>query len=121
MELKDFISETLRQILGGVRDAQDYATEQGGKVVPAKIAFRTDQGLQMWDRHDGTPIQMVEFDVAVTTSEGAATRGGIGVLVGAIGIGSQEQSNSSNQYASRIRFSVPLGLPKQPESGSKAE
>jgi hypothetical protein len=116
MELKDFVSETLRQIIAGVRDAQAYAADQGAKVVPEHITFRTDQGLQMWDKRDGTPVQIIEFDVGVTTTEGTATKGGIGVLVGAIGLGSQGQSNSSNQLASRIKFSIPIGLPKQVES-----
>ena len=119
MELKEFVSETLRQILGGVKDAQGFAAEQGGKVVPKRITFRTDQGLQLWDHTDGTPIQMIEFDVAVTAVEGTATKGGIGVFVGAIGLGSQGQSSASNQSVSRIKFSIPVQLPKQDEPASK--
>jgi hypothetical protein len=115
MELKDFVSETLRQIFGGVKEAQAFAVEHGGKVVPEKIAFRTDQGLQLWDKQDGTPIQMIEFDVAVTTTEGTATKGGVGVFVGAMGVGSQGQSNASNQSVSRIKFTVPVQFPKQQE------
>ncbi len=112
MELKDFVSETLRQVLGGIKEAQSFASEHGGKIMPERIAFRTDQGLQLWDKNDGTPIHMIEFDVAVTTTEGTATKGGIGVFVGAIGLGSQGQSNASNQSVSRIKFSVPVQYPK---------
>jgi hypothetical protein len=119
MELKDFVSETLRQILGGVKEAQVFATEHGGKVVPQRIAFRTDQGLQLWDKQDGTPIQMIEFDVAVTATEGTATKGGIGVFVGAIGLGSQGQSSATNQSVSRIKFTVPVQFPKQQEGTNK--
>jgi hypothetical protein len=119
VELKDFVSETLRQIIGGVREAQKLAAEHGGKVVPDKIAFRTDQGLQLWDKRDGTPIQMIEFDVAVTTTEGTTTKGGVGVFVGPVGLGSQGQSNASNQSISRIKFCVPIALPKHPEAANE--
>ncbi len=116
MKLQDFISETLREILGGIREAQAFAAETGGRVMPANATFRSDQGLLMWDKTDGTPIQMIEFDVAVTTIEGTATKGGIGVFVGAIGLGSQGQSTATNQSVSRIKFSVPVVFPKQGDS-----
>jgi hypothetical protein len=113
VKLQDFISETLREILAGIREAQAFSAANGGAVMPAKVTFRTDQGLPMWDKTDGTPVQMIEFDVAVTTAEGTATKGGVGVFVGAVGLGSQGQSNASNQSVSRIKFSVPVIFPKQ--------
>jgi hypothetical protein len=53
----------------------------------------------------------LEFDVAVTAQEGTATKGGIGVFAGAIGLGSQGQSTAANQTVSRIKFAVPVLLP----------
>jgi len=113
MNLQDFVSETLREILAGIKQAQAFAEEHGGKVVPPRMSFRTAEGTQVWDQHDGTPVQMIEFDVAVTAIEGTTTKGGIGVFVGAIGLGSQGQSNASNQSVSRIKFSVPVIFTKQ--------
>jgi hypothetical protein len=49
------------------------------------------------DRDTGAIAKEIEFDVAVTVIEGTQTKGGIGVFVGPIGIGSQGQSNVSNQ------------------------
>ena len=113
MKLEDFISQTLREILVGIKQAQAFAEENGGEIVPPKIRFRTDQGLQLYDQTDGTPVEKIEFDVAVTATEGTSTKGGIGVFVGAVGLGSQGQSNASNQSVSRIKFSVPVMFPKQ--------
>jgi hypothetical protein len=113
MKLEDFVSETLRQIISGVKQAQAFAKDQGGQVVPPNMVFRTSEGVQLFDSRDGTPIEQIQFDVAVTTTEGTSTKGGIGVFVGPLGLGSAGQSNASNQSLSRISFSVPIIFPKQ--------
>ena len=112
MKLKDFVAETLKEIVDGVVEAQTHYTEKGGSVNSKNLTFRTDQGLQMWDVDSGQPAQSVDFDVAVTTVEGAETKGGIGVFVGAVGVGSQGKSDASNTSSSRIKFSVPIFLPR---------
>jgi hypothetical protein len=112
MKLKDFVAETLKEIVDGVVEAQEYYKAKGGSVNSSSITFRTDQGLQMWDSENGQPVQQIEFDVAVTTTEGKETKGGIGVFVGPVGLGSQGKSDATNSSSSRIKFSVPILLPK---------
>lgn len=112
MKLKDFVAETLKEIVDGVVEAQKYYVEKGGSVNSKNLSFRTDQGFQMWDGNTGQPAQLIEFDVAVTTTEGTETKGGIGVFVGPIGLGSQGKSDASNTSSSRIKFSVPIFLPR---------
>ena len=34
VKLEDFVSETLKQIVNGVRTAQDYAMENGASINP---------------------------------------------------------------------------------------
>lgn len=111
MKLKDFVAETLKEIIDGVAEAQDYYSDKDGSVNGRKLRFRTDQGMQLWDKETGQPAQMVDFDVAVTTTEGTETKGGIGVFVGPVGLGSQGKSDASNTSSSRIKFSVPVFLP----------
>lgn len=79
MKLKDFVSETLKEIVDGAVEAQKYYVEKGGSVNSKNLSFRTDQDFQMWDGNTGQPAQLIEFDVAVTTTEGTETKGGIGV------------------------------------------
>lgn len=120
MELREFVAESLRQIIDGVAAAQTYAAEQGATVNPSDIWFRVDQGVvKIQDRATGALVQEVNFDVAVTATDGTKTKGGIGVFAGAVGLGSQGQSEASNQSISRIKFSIPLSLPTLQVSNKK--
>lgn len=113
MKLQDFVAETLKEIINGVAEAQVHYAEKGGSVNSRDLRFRNMEGFQMYDVETGQPAQMIEFDVAVTTVEGTETKGGIGVFVGPVGLGSQGRSDASNTSSSRIRFSVPIFLPKE--------
>jgi hypothetical protein len=110
MELKEFVSETIKQVIDGVITAQEYATTKDSKVNP-KLTFRTDQGMQMWEKATGQPIQSIEFDIAVTASEGSKAQGGVAVLIGVFGGGTKGQVEESSQKLNRIKFSVPISLP----------
>ena len=113
MKLKDFVAETLKEIVDGVLEAQDYYIDKGGSVNSKDITFKSDQGVMMYDRETYQPAQLIEFDVAITATEGTETKGGIGVFVGAIGLGSQGKSDTSNSSSSRIKFSIPIFLPNK--------
>lgn len=54
MKLEEFVAESIRQVVAGVKAAQDPVRECGGIVNPAR-AYETKE---------------IEFDIAVTTSEG---------------------------------------------------
>jgi hypothetical protein len=98
MKLGDFVSETLKELINGVKTAQKHALSKGARINPHTVVNRENQ-------------QTVEFDVAVTTTEGTQTKSGIGVFVGPVGLGSQGQSDSANSSVSRIRFSIKIILP----------
>jgi hypothetical protein len=53
----------------------------------------------------------VEFDIAVTVREGKETAGGIGVVVGAVALGSRGKSTDGNTTVSRLKFQVPVMFP----------
>jgi hypothetical protein len=109
MKLEEFVSETFRSIIDGVRSAQRHAKDVGAEVAPrgATSALRSYR--------DGVdePIQLVEFDVAVTSSEGAETKGGVGVFLAPLALGSQGRSEAQNVSVSRIKFAVAIVLPDQ--------
>jgi hypothetical protein len=112
MNLRDFIAEGLAEVVQGVLDAQTALGENGKYVNPE---LSTQQGpLQQQGGHvsiQGQLVQYVEFDVAVTATEGTGTRGGIGVVAGFVALGSQGQSSQEQSAVSRIKFTVPLTLP----------
>ncbi len=112
MDLKEFVSQTLAQIVEGVKEAQSVATDLGGEVNPHLNTTHAEMGKQgiLWA--GGRYAQVVQFDVALTVVEGTGTKGGIGVFAGAVNLGSSGQSKSESSSVSRVKFSVPLVLPK---------
>ena len=111
MDLKEFVSEALVQIISGVKDAQDKAIELGGKVNPRITGSSEYASQHGFLRTADDPAQIVQFDVALTVTEGTGTKGGIGVFAGAINLGSSGQSSNENSSVSRVKFAVPLTLP----------
>jgi len=114
MELKDFVSEALTQIIEGVHDAKEKVKDKGAEINPHLIG-----GIDLVARHgggietsSGNVAHIVEFDIAVTIVEGKGTKGGIGIVTGAINLGSSGQSSTENSSISKIKFNVPLALPK---------
>ena len=105
MELHEFIRETLSQIITGITEAQlsDAVINTTAAIVPI------GQGLTDDDRLN----QVVQFDIAVTTQTGTQTKGGIGIFVGPVTLGSAGKSDQSTDSTNRIRFSVPVYLPAQ--------
>ena len=117
MQLKDFITETFKKIVDGVIAAQEYSGPKGARISPSGLTSRTDQGQMLWDRATAEIATLIEFDVVVTTAEGTATKGGVGIFVGPVALGSQGQSDAAKSSNSRIKFSVPVHLPKSDARG----
>ena len=118
MNLQDFIKETLVQIARGIEGAA--AELKGSKAIvnPRNVQTGTGDDRHVYGFLDTQTsffkaVQKVEFDVAVTASTGTATKGGIGIMVGAIGLGSQGKSEAQDSSISRIKFLVPMVLPME--------
>ena len=110
--LKDFVAETIIQIIEGVKIAQERAASLSAEVNPGvymEQKHRTDVvGVQ-----GARTAQMIEFDVALTTSEKGGVEGGIFVLGGLLGAGAKSKLEASSIAINRVRFSVPVVLPRQ--------
>lgn len=119
MELREFISEALSQIVRGVHDSQiEIASSGSGGIVSPPIQTEWEKAGYVFAK-GGLPVQKVDFDIAVTVGEKTATKGTIGVVIAAIGLGSQGESSNSKSNESRIKFSVPIALPvTMPQSSS---
>jgi hypothetical protein len=98
LQLRDFVAETIKQVIDGVTIAQEYATGKKAIVNPRTSRY-------------GDPVQSISFDVAVTAAKGTKTQGGVAVFSGVFGLGSKGQSEKNNATVSRIQFSVPIALP----------
>ena len=112
MELREFISATLNQIIDGVKDAQ-VTVSNGGEINPKIWMAQRGEAAKMkiLESNGGKWIHLVDFDVAVTVVEATETKGGIGLVVGPVVLGSKGQSNAENSTVSRIKFQVPVAFP----------
>lgn len=115
MELKDFVSETIKQIIEGVKDAQDYAANNGGKVNPEGLSIyhNTSQTTLYNFPYSNEPVYTIDFDVAVTTQETVDGKGKVGVFVGMFKAGVEGGTGSQNSSISKIKFHLPITLPIQ--------
>ena len=112
MELQEFVTQTLVQIVAGVKQAQVDAKKLGSEVNPHLTAPAAELGQHGFLWTGGPAAQVVQYDVALTVLEGTGTKGGIGVFAGAVTLGSSGQSKNESTSVSRVKFSVPLTLPE---------
>lgn len=110
MELQDFIKKALSEIIVGVAEASKTAREHGGSVGSMKLYGYVKENKVITDEND-RPVATVEFDIALAEANSKDTKGGIGVYLGAVGLGSQGASHGEASTHSRIKFSVPVVLP----------
>jgi hypothetical protein len=90
MELKEFITKTLKDITDGVLETNQYLKD-GEKG-----------GFELYPNEDGSII----FDIAVTIGENSDTSKGGGIKVYALNLGGVKNNSNSNETVSRIKFKV---------------
>ena len=115
MELKEFISAALMQIVEGVAAVQAPAEALGALINPEDV-LTTHFGAKghspsIEARGRGRRkrfVQFIEFDVAVVVTRDEKMKGSGGLLnVVSAGL----ESSHAQQTTTRIKFSVPLTLP----------
>jgi hypothetical protein len=118
MDLTTFIKESLVQISRGIDEANAALEGSTAMVNPRNIVPSPKGDSKFYgylseakETKHMRVVQEIEFDVAVHATEGTETKGGIGIMVGAIGLGSQGKSQAGNASESRIRFTIPMVLP----------
>ena len=116
IKLQTFVTESIREIIAGIADAQECCGKTDARINPSGMNFRKGESDSLfWDEHSGRIAERVEFDIAVTATDEKGTKGGIGIFVGPIGLGSQGQSGKEVTSSSRIKFGTYVILP----SGTK--
>ena len=110
MNLQEFIRTALTDIVAGVADASKTAQEHGGSIGSMRLYGHVKENKVITDEKDN-PVATVEFDIALAEASSKDTKGGIGVYLGAVGLGSQGASHGEASTHSRSKFSVPVVLP----------
>lgn len=103
MELKDFVSETFKQIIEGVKEARSIGKDGEGIASTGRVKMeKTAPGL-MQDLN-GALYTVIDFDVAVTA--GTKVEGGGGIDVYAFKM--KGGLDTQDEKVSRVKFSIPM-------------
>ena len=105
MELKEFIKNTLLDIVEGVKDAQEKGMELGAIISPNYR--QTDYTMS----YESKPIRIVEFEVGLSPE---TMEGGRGIGVSLANVASFKLDDNGSQRknnATKIKFDVPIVFP----------
>lgn len=110
MNLKDFVSQTLVDIMDGVKDAQ--ARTSPGQVIPYVV--KTFEAVE----HGVSEIQTVMFQVSVRAEEKKGSEVRISVVTALVGGGVKGESSQSDGHTATLTFKVPVRFPvvEKPDS-----
>ena len=86
MDLQKFITQSLVEIMTGLKDAQDKLKDSHARICPTLSQAITPGGQQtlIGLSTKGQAIAVVEYDIAVEASSEAGGSGGIKVLGGVV-------------------------------------
>lgn len=115
MELKEFIKESLSQIIDAVVDTQDKYKETNVLICPDDIQgennnlyIRDENLYQFYNRN--TRVQNIEMDIAISVTEKEGNKSGLGIAK-IINAGISSENAQQNESISKIKFSIPIVLP----------
>lgn len=115
MELKEFIKESLSQIIDAVVETQDKYKETNVLICPDDIQgennnlyIRDENLYQFYNRN--TRVQNIEMDIAISVTEKEGNKSGLGIAK-IINAGISSENAQQNESISKIKFSIPIVLP----------
>ncbi|MFR0714792.1 hypothetical protein ACLUS7_06960 [Enterobacterales bacterium BD_CKDN230030183-1A_HGKHYDSX7] len=119
MDLKDFIATSLTQIAEGILTAGEALAKTDAQVNPVHLVTHSNsaQGygrlLLPSEGERGRLVERVSFDVAVTTENSEAGKGGLKVGIASFGLHGGIEATDKSGSASRIQFGVPMVFPSK--------
>jgi len=113
MTVKEFVEDTLVQIVEGVKAAQERIGSSNAFINLKGMTFQTNQlEGRRWNPQTLELEERVRFDLAITNESGTGTKGGVGVFLGSVALGSQGQSANKDVILNRVQFSIPIVFPQ---------
>jgi hypothetical protein len=116
MEVKEFVSATIIEIIEGVCMAQEYAAKHGAVVNAGPVSGGWSQPEDYMDAYVLAEPQEISFDLQVTEQDSIEANHKVAVVFAPIGGGANSKDNSSTISANRVSFSVSVAFPKQKSS-----
>ena len=113
MELAEFISETIKGIIKGVKESQDFAHQNDARINPhiGKWDERKMLTTYYGTEEGARAVSTIDFDVAVSATNQleSGIKGGINVL--SLNLGGKISDKDINETVSKIKFSINVVLP----------
>lgn len=113
MDIKDFIKESLVQIVEGITEANE-ALKDKGTYIPSRMIVG-EGVLTTLDKETNTTrnFMRVDFDLAVTVTQSDIIKAGGGLSIASLGkLGATSEDTSKNEEISRIKYTIPIALPE---------
>lgn len=95
MELNEFITKVLTEVVVGIKNANKALTPDGSRSTFEIEAYSRDNERGF-----------INFDIAVKTTEGTSKNGRVGIEILNVGFGGKAEKNAGLEVSNRIRFSV---------------
>lgn len=111
MELKDFVKESIKNIMDGVSEAQEEL--QSGKVAPH---FSTH--ALGWYESGLSNRQLIDFEVSVNAIEKEGSEAKLNVVAAVVGGGVKGDSSSTASHTAKLQFKVPVEFPEGSQQGN---
>lgn len=115
MELKEFIKESLSQIIDAVKETQEKYKDTNVVICPDNIQ-EVKSGLYILDENEydnyssRSKVQNIDMDIAISVTEKEGNRSGLGIAK-IINAGISSENAQQNESISKIKFSIPIVLP----------
>ncbi|MCM0756798.1 hypothetical protein M7784_16310 [Desulfovibrio aminophilus] len=114
MNIEEFVSSALTQIISGIKTAQQATKETGAIINPNVIlGDRTpkDSLTVTTMRHGPQLAQIISFNLAVSVQESTQTGGGGKIKVLGLSAGGGMGIEASSASQSKVTFSIPIVWP----------
>lgn len=115
MELKEFIKESLSQIIDAVKETQEEYRDTNVVICPDNIQeingnfFIFDE--KEYDHYSSrSKVQNIDMDIAISVTEKEGNKSGLGIAK-IINAGISSENAQQNESISKIKFSIPIVLP----------
>ncbi len=119
MDLEQFVETTLKQVINGVKKAQENTRLPGknhreGDLVNPPVMYAADSAPRgkYFSTMRNDLVHFIDFDVAVTTDLRSEVKGGLSLRIAGVGFGGEGGTVDKDSVVSRIKFQVPLVLPR---------
>jgi len=118
MDLREFVAESLKEIIDGVKEAQSHAAENGAEICPPIGILSSGARDYLESQATEEKVSFIDYDIAVTAEETGEIGGGGKVSVKVASVfsaegGGEGKVSEKASSISRLHFSLPVVWPIQ--------